>query len=410
MTNIKTLRTEFTGHSGEILSARLDTPTGEVKAYALFAHCFTCSKDILAAKHISQELAQQGIAVLRFDFTGLGNSEGNFTESNFSTNLLDFILASDFLRQNYQAPQILIGHSLGGAAVLASAHKIPEAKAVVTIGAPADTQHLLHHFDGVLEKIENEGMADVNLAGRNFTFQKQFIDDLKSTDITPRIKTLKKALLVMHSPIDETVGIENAAKIFDVAKHPKSFISLDQADHLLSKQADSKFAAHMVAAFASRYIETYDIENTQPAEDLIVSETGVGKFQQRVRVGRHDFFADEPVSVGGLYSGPTPFEFLKTALGACTSMTLRMYLERKGIKLGKISVKVTHEKIATEDCPTCNDYQKETFTQIDRFSRSISIDGDVSPELYEKLLEIADKCPVHKTLEQSAIIETKISN
>ena len=369
-----TQRVSFPGSQGFDLSARLDHPSGPVRAYALFAHCFTCSSQVLAAKYIAGELAKQNIAVLRFDFTGLGSSGGEFANTNFSSNIQDLIAAADYLREHFAAPSLIIGHSLGGAAVLAAAGSIPEVKGVVTIGAPADAEHVIHNFvDEDIEQIKREGEANVSLAGRSFTIQKQFIDDLQASTLEHHIVNLRRDLLILHSPIDQTVGVENASQIFMAAKHPKSFISLDKADHLLSKPADAIYAAGVISSWASRLIPHDQAIEHPPIESVIVSETGEGKFQNTVAAGAHLLLADEPLSVGGLDSGPSPYDYLATALGACTSMTIRMYADFKKIDLGLVSVEVKHEKVHAEDCMDCADDQKQRGGKIDRFERHITV-------------------------------------
>lgn len=404
----KIQKLEFKGHSGAALAARLDLPVGHIRAYALFAHCFTCSKDILAARRIAAALSRSGIAVLRFDFTGLGASEGEFASTNFTSNVDDLLSAVDHLRDNFEAPKILIGHSLGGAAVLAAAGKVAEAKAVVTIGAPADAEHVLHNFGSSIEEIEQNGEADVGLAGRTFRIQKQFVDDVRASTLRDAVGSMKKALLVLHAPLDQTVGIENATQIFTAAKHPKSFVSLDTADHLLTKADDAAFAADVIAGWASRYVERDAPQGEEAVEHVRVTETGEGKFQNTVHAGRHRLFADEPESVGGLDSGPTPYDFLSIALGACTSMTLRMYANFKKADLGRISVDVSHAKIHSTDCAECTEDERAGGGKIDRFERVITIDGDVPEAFTGKIEEIAAKCPVHKTLEASAKVKTVV--
>jgi uncharacterized OsmC-like protein/alpha/beta superfamily hydrolase len=400
-------RITFPGALGDPLAARLDLPVGPARAYALFAHCFTCSKDGVAAHRIAGKLASIGICVLRFDFTGLGSSEGEFANTNFSSNVEDLVRAANYLREHYAAPALLIGHSLGGAAVLAAAHRIPEATAVVTIGAPSDVAHVLHQFDGRLEDIELEGTAEVTLGGRPFTISRQFVEDAKAQSLKARIVELRKALLVMHAPTDQTVGIENATAIFTAAKHPKSFVSLDSADHLLSVRSDAAYAADVIAAWSSRYLPAG--QEAQLGEDeVIVSETGGGKFQNAVTAGRHHLLADEPVAVGGQGSGPSPYEYLAIALGACTSMTLRVYAEQKKLDLGRLSVRVRYGKVAAEHCEDCGKAAEGRTGKIDRLERVIGIDGEVDAALAAKLVEIAGKCPVHKTLELGAAIVTKL--
>ena len=405
----KTQRATFVGAAGQQLAARLDLPSGEIRGYALFAHCFTCTKDILAAKRIAQGLARHGIGVLRFDFTGLGHSEGEFANTNFSSNVADLKAAADYLRTSFAAPDILIGHSLGGAAVLAVANEIPEVKAVATIGAPSDVGHVLAQFGSHVEEINAKGEAEVVLAGRNFTIRREFIEDATGQVLEDKIARLGRALLVLHSPIDQTVGIENAGEIFGAAKHPKSFVSLDQADHLLSRSEDAAYAASVIAGWADRYLPADTPRTDEETESVRVTETREGKFQQTVLAGKHRLFADEPESYGGLDSGPSPYDYLSISLGACTGMTLRMYADRKGLDLGRISVEVSHKKIHSRDCEECDHARQESNTRIDRFSRVITIEGGVPEGLDDKILEIADKCPVHRTLEASSVVATEIA-
>jgi len=399
----------FTGALGEPLAARLDAPPGSPKAYALFAHCFTCSKDIFAASRIASALAQHGIAVLRFDFTGLGASGGDFANTNFSSNVGDLVAAADWLRETYEAPALLIGHSLGGAAVLAAAPQIAEAKAVATIGAPADPEHVAENFGAARERIEADGEAEVTLAGRQFRIKKQFLDDIASSTLEAAIAGMHKALLVFHGPRDEYVGIDNASKIFVAAKHPKSFISLDDADHLLTRHEDAAFVADILAAWAARYLDEAPAgeEEVAPAlehGEVLVEETGAGKYTNTVRTDAHTIVMDEPTSVGGLDSGMNPYDVLLAALGGCTSMTLRMYAERKGLPLDKVAVRLTHEKIHARDCDDC----ESTEGKVDLIDRELEITGDLDPVQRQRLLEIADMCPVHRTLESESRIVTKL--
>ena len=404
------LAIRFAGSLGHELAARLDLPESHVRAYALFAHCFTCTKDIIAARHIAASLAASGVAVLRFDFTGLGSSEGEFQNTNFSSNVEDLVCAADHLRKNHEAPAIIIGHSLGGAAVLAAAHRIPEAKAVVTIGAPSDVAHVLHRFRARLEDIERDGVASVTLAGRTFQISKQLVDDARGQALEDRIANLRKALLVMHAPRDQTVGIEHATAIFTAAKHPKSFVSLDSADHLLSEGQDAAYAAAVIAAWASRYLPRQAVDaHPDPHSGVVVAETGAGKFQNTIAAGRHRMLADEPASVGGLDSGPSPYDYLAAALGACTSITLRIYAEHKQLALGRVTVSVEHGKVAAEHCEDCGAVAEGRTGKIDRFERVISVEGGVDTALAGKLIEIAGKCPVHRTLEAGAAVVTRVS-
>ncbi|AJD45768.1 peroxiredoxin OsmC-like protein (plasmid) [Rhizobium gallicum bv. gallicum R602sp] len=401
-----TQRVQFAGHSGATLAARLDVPNWPLRAYALFAHCFTCSKDLAAVRRIAAELAREGIAVMRFDFTGLGSSEGEFASTNFSSNVADLLSAADYLRQHYRAPSVLIGHSLGGAAVLAVARNIPEVRAVATIGAPADVGHVLKNFGTSLEEIEKSGVAEVDLAGRTFLLSKQFVEDARAHRLKDAVASLKKPLLILHAPLDETVGIENANEIFLAARHPKSFISLDKADHLLTDIEDAAFAGRVISGWLPRYLAADTPQGTGVIEHVRVTETGEGKFQNSVQAGSHRLFADEPGNLGGLDTGPSPYDFLSIALGACTSMTLRIYADHKKLTLGRIAVDVSHAKIHVKDCEDCTEAERRGSGRIDRFERVISIDGEIGEELRSKIAEIADKCPVHRTLEAVAKIKT----
>lgn len=401
------LKLEFDGSHGARLAARLDLPAGRVRAFALFAHCFTCSKDVPAARHIAGALAREGIAVLRFDFTGLGGSGGDFSSTGFSSNVEDLKEAAAFLRRKYEAPQLLIGHSLGGAAILSAAGDIPEARAVVTIGAPSDADHVIQNFKGQEETIRHTGAGEVNLAGRTFTIRREFLEDLEAHTVRDKIAALGKALLVMHAPLDDVVGIDNATDIFVAAKHPKSFVSLDSADHLLSKGEDAAYAARVIASWAERYLETDAQNEPDEVKDGVgVVETGQGKYQVMVESGAHRLLADEPADVGGLDSGPSPYGYLAAALGACTVMTLRMYAERKGIEVDRIGTRVLHGKVHAADCEECSNEQKERGGKIDRFERLITLEGDLDEATRTRMIEIAGKCPVHRTLEAGAAVVT----
>ncbi|MHC8493891.1 bifunctional alpha/beta hydrolase/OsmC family protein [Thalassospira sp. SM2505] len=404
---VKPIKLTFEGAHGAELAARLDLPVGPVRAYALFAHCFTCSKDLTAARKIAQSLTLQGIGVLRFDFTGLGGSGGDFSSTNFTSNLEDLRRAADFMRHEFAAPRLLIGHSLGGAAVLAVADSVPEATAVATIAAPADVEHVTHNFDGYLDDIERDGQAEVSLGGRPFVIKRQFVEDLRHHSVEAAVGKLHKALLVLHAPMDQTVGIENAGRIYDAAKHPKSYVSLDSADHLLRNPDDAEYAANVIAAWAKRYLPDDTPEQPEVAEGVVVRETGLGKFQSMVIAGQHRMIADEPENVGGFDSGPSPYDFLSAALGSCTVMTLRLYADQKQIPLDSVRVEVRHEKIHAEDCAECAGKPVSKSGKIDRFERLITLHGDFTDDVRTRLLEIADKCPVHRTLEASSVIVTQ---
>jgi uncharacterized OsmC-like protein/alpha-beta hydrolase superfamily lysophospholipase len=398
-------RFDFPNAQGQQLAALLDRPDGAVRAVALFAHCFTCGKSVRAARYIAEGLKLHGIAVLRFDFTGLGASEGEFANTTFSSNIDDLVAAADYLRQTLAAPAMLIGHSLGGAAVLAAAHRIPEARAVVTIAAPFDPAHVIGLFGERARDIEGKDDVEVTLAGRPFRVRRSFLDDIKQQNLGERVAALHKALLIFHSPTDDTVGIDNASHIFLAAKHPKSFISLAGADHLISKAGDAGYVARVISAWADRYLDMA-VEAQMPAETapgtVVVRETRRGEFQQEIITGRHRLLADEPVKDGGLDSGPGPYDLLAAALGACTSMTIRLYADRKQIPLTRTEVRLRHDKIYATDCAECETKEGK----IDRIDRVLTFEGELTVEQRTRLLEIADKCPVHRTLKSEVDIRT----
>jgi len=394
---MKSEQITFPNRSGEQLAARLDLPGDESPiAYALFAHCFTCTKNIKAAVNIAKALNRERIAVLRFDFTGLGQSEGDFADTNFTTNVADLIAAAEFMAEQLQAPQIIIGHSLGGAAALQAAKAIPSLQAVVTIGAPHDPGHVAHHFDTMQEQIEQKGSAEVTLAGRTFTIKQQFLEDLEMQRLDTYIKEMNIALLVMHSPRDTTVAIDNAAKIYQAAKHPKSFISLDDADHLLLKEQDSLYVGMMIAAWGRRYIDAPADRETVDVvlDNRVTTSTEHDGFFTELFAKGHAMVADEPKQYGGTDRGPTPYDYLLAALGACTSMTLQMYARHKKLPLDKAVVRLTHTKIHAKDCGHC----EATNGKIDRMEREIELLGALDESDRQRLLEIAERCPVHKTL------------
>ncbi|MEM6587518.1 MAG: alpha/beta fold hydrolase [Pseudomonadota bacterium] len=400
-----TERITFIGHNGDELAARLDLPDGPVLATALFAHCFTCSKDIPAARRISARLAGAGIAVLRFDFTGLGHSGGEFENTTFRTNIADLLEAAKALGERGMGPHMLIGHSLGGAAVLGAARQMDSVRAVVTIGAPFDPGHVTHNFDGALDKIEADGVSEVMLGGRPIRIGKNFVENVKAERLEDEIAGLKRALLVLHAPLDATVGVENAAAIFRTAKHPKSFVTLDNADHLVTDPCDAEYAAELIAAWATRYLDLRPPAPPPGAPEGIVRvrEADPNGFLQDVNVGpKHHVVADEPVAYGGTDRGLTPYGFLSAGLGSCTSMTIRMYARRKGWKLAHVQVDVSHDKVHAQDA------NGQVEAKADTFRRMIRLEGDLSEDQRQKLLEIADRCPVHRTLESSAIIKTQL--
>ena len=398
---------EFPNDHGDQLAGRLSLPPdGRPVAYALFAHCFTCNRNLNAVRRISQEMSDHGIAVLQFDFTGLGDSEGDFSNTGFASNVDDLVAAARYLASHHEAPRVLIGHSLGGAAVLKAAGSIPSCKAVVTIGAPADPKHVAHLIGDAREAIEQTGQATVTLAGRSFLIKKQFLEDLEETRMEETIRGLRRALLVCHSPIDQTVGIENAARIFQAAMHPKSFLSLDKADHLLSSEADAFYVGRAAAAWATRYLDAPEPDDVGPeaAGSQVVVRTGREHYYTEVVASGHRLTVDEPESVGGTDRGGTPYDLLLGALGSCTSITLRMYADRKSWPLEEIVVRLSHAKIHASHCETCETAEGK----VDRIEREIELIGDLSGEQRARLLEIADRCPVHRTLHSEILVETRL--
>lgn len=407
-------RVTFPGGAGDALAARLDLPAGPARAHALFAHCFTCGHDIASASRIASSLTEAGFAVLRFDFTGLGLSEGEFANTDFSSNTADLVAAADWLGRERQAPQLLVGHSLGGAAVLSVASRIPAVRAVAVIGTPSSPEHVERLLAGSVEDIERHGEAVVEVGERPFRIRRSFLADLGEHRVLDEVGTFGKALLVLHSPVDNVVGVENAAEIYTSARHPKSFVSLDGADHLLTDHSDADYAASMIGAFAARY--TTDESDAAPAPgpsaDVVVAETTQGPFLNHVVIGPHAMLADEPESSGGFDAGPSPYDFLGAALGSCTSMTLRMYADRKGLALDRVSVEVHHEKVHASD--VLEDIADRPLLdgrgRIDRFQRTITLLGpSLTDAERQRLLEIADRCPVHRTLERTSVIVTSLS-
>jgi putative redox protein len=397
----------FSNSEGKKLSAVLEMPAGASPiAYAVFAHCFTCTKNIKAAVNISAALAAKGIAVLRFDFTGLGESEGDFADTNFSSNVDDLFAASEYLRLNHEAPKLLVGHSLGGTAVLQAAARVPSAVAIATIGSPCEPSHVTRHLGSAKNQIDTKGEAVVKLAGRDIRIKKQFLDDLQESRMRETIGKLDRALLVLHSPVDEIVGIDNASHIFQHALHPKSFVSLDRADHLLSNVAESAYAGSVIAAWAGKYLKIIGERGNEPkvTDSGIVVRTGRTGYMTEAHVNGHRLIADEPVEIGGTNKGPSPYEYLLTALGACTSITLRMYADRKNWPLESVAVRLKHEKIHAQDCRDC----ETKVGKIDRIERVLELAGPLEDEQRQRLLEIADKCPVHRTLHSEIKVTTRL--
>jgi uncharacterized OsmC-like protein/alpha/beta superfamily hydrolase len=399
---VKTERVEFQNEEGQVLSGRLEMPVDEKPvAYALFAHCFTCSKDYKSVTYISRTLAERGIAVLRFDFTGLGESEGDFSDTNFSSNVDDLVAAARFLEEDYEAPALLMGHSFGGAAVLQAAARIPSSKAVVTIAAPCSPQHLEHLVTSRREELEKFGEIEVSVAGRPFRIKKQFVEDLETLRMDETIQNLGRALLVFHSPVDRVVSIDSAAHIFKTAKHPKSFVTLDKADHLLLDPEDARYAGNVIAAWAGKYIGAPEAPAIEEATDdgRVVVRTGADHYHTHARVRGHSLVADEPVSVGGTDDGPSPYELLLASLGACTTITLRMYADRKEWPMEEVEVRLRHHKVHAKDCETC----ESEAGMVDVIDLEVDPVGPLDDERRQRLLEIADKCPVHKTLHKNEV-------
>lgn len=394
----------FANAEGHELSARLDVPAFAPQAYAIFAHCFTCSKNLNAVRHISRALTQHGIAVLRFDFTGLGDSEGEFANTNFSSNVEDLLAAAAYLEEHYAAPKLLVGHSLGGAAVLLASLRIKSVQAVATLAAPARPDHLQRLFTQDRATIRQEGKAEINLGGRPFTITQQLIDDLQQAHEKHDYERIHQPLLILHSPEDQTVSIDNASDIYRQARHPKSFIALDGADHLLSNQADAVYAGTMIGTWAQRYVSSALTQPAAEAPDAAVVTRTESGFTTAVQVGPHHLIADEPASVGGSELGPTPYDLVSAGLGACTGMTLRMYADRKGWPLEEVQVRLHHQKVYAHDCENCQDPQQK----IDRIERTITLTGPLDEQQRQRLAEIADKCPVHKTLEAGVRVVTRL--
>lgn len=388
-------KVEFAGSDGSMLAARLDRPEGRMRACALFAHCFTCGKDILAASRISSALTSLGIAVLRFDFTGIGMSEGEFEHTNFSSNVADLVMAADFLRQRAQAPALLVGHSLGGAAVLSVAGSIPEVRAVVTLAAPSDPAHIEQQLPEALRTDPDIDKLPVTLAGRSFTITRQFLEDLNTQDLLAQVKRLDRALLVMHAPEDSLVSIDHARHIFEAARHPKSFVSLDGADHLLSSRTDADYVARVIAAWADRYLPSASQTDEPPGNGMVRVRTRPHhRFAQEVAVGTHRFMADEPKGAGGEDSGPGPYDLLLAALGTCTSMTLRMYARKKNWQLEDVEVTLEQRARHARDCEDC----VSEDGQVIEITRRIRLSGQLEKDQKARLLEIADRCPVHRAI------------
>lgn len=402
---MRSKRVQFSNSEGHKLTGRMVLPLDKKPTdFAIFAHCFTCGKDLKAEQSLSLALSQKGIGVLRFDFTGLGQSEGDFAASNFSSNVADLNAAADFLKENYKAPSLMIGHSLGGTAVIMAGSKMESVKAIATIGAPCEPDHVLRLMHENLEEIKEKGSATVDLGGREFEIQKHFVEDLENHGMQRVLMGMKdKALLIMHSPQDTTVEIENARFIYEGAHHPKSFVSLDGADHLMSKKADAEYAGAMIGAWVERYLERLEEDSLKTDEEVVV-RLDDGPFLTEILAGKHHLLADEPGEVGGTELGPTPYELLAAGLGACTAMTIKMYTDRKEWPLEQVQVHLSYDNDYAEDCQHCEDESR----RIGKFKRIVEVRGELSDKQKKRILEIANKCPVHKTMTQGVEVESSL--
>ncbi|GGW21886.1 bifunctional alpha/beta hydrolase/OsmC family protein [Arenibacter certesii] len=395
----------FTNSNGDTLVGRLALPANQQPHnFVLFAHCFTCNKNFPAIRNISRALTTEGFGVLRFDFTGLGESEGEFADTNFSGNVGDLVEAANYLKEHYSSPSLIIGHSLGGAAAILASEEISSIKAIATIGAPSDPKHVTHIFKDKLETIENTGVAEVNVGGRSFTVKNQFLNDLRSQSLKERIKNNRKALLILHSPQDTVVGINNSKEIYQAAHHPKSFVSLDGADHLLSNVEDGKYTGNLIAAWAKRYLDFPKSAPLDTDHQVVASLDKNDGFTTEMKIGNHYITADEPISFGGNDFGPSPYELVSAGLSACTAMTIQMYTKRKKWPLENVQVHTSYKKVHAKDCENC----ESDNSKIDTFEREIKLVGTLAAPQIAKILEIADKCPVHRTLETKIHISTKI--
>ena len=395
----------FTNPEGQTLSGIIELPANDhPHNFALFAHCFTCSKNLSAVRNISKALAAKGFGVLRFDFTGLGESEGDFADTNFSGNVNDLVCAANWLAEHHKAPALLVGHSLGGAAVIFAAAEIPSVKALATIGAPSQPKHVKHLLKSSLDTIEATGKAVVSLSGRDFTIKKQFLDDLEARSLPQVLKNLRKPIVILHAPQDDTVGIQNAEELYHAAFHPKSFISLDKADHLLMNKADSIYAGKVIAEWGSRYLDPPKETAIKTTHQVVASLNHEDGFTTAMKVGNHYITADEPISFGGNDFGPSPYELVSAGLSACTAMTIQLYARHKGWDVQNVAVHTSYSKQHAEDCENCED----AAAKIDTFERDIKLTGQLDDAQKKRLLQIANKCPVHKTLHAEVKIKTRL--
>ncbi|TCK65206.1 putative redox protein [Winogradskyella wandonensis] len=404
---MKNQRLKIKNRKGLLLNAQLELPANQKPNYfAIFAHCFTCNSNLNAVRHISRALTQDGFAVVRFDFTGLGRSEGEFADSHFSANVEDLVDVHNYISHNFIAPSLLVGHSLGGAAVLVAASQIEAVKAVATIGAPADVSHVKHHFSHGLEAVKEKGEVEINIGGRPFKINKDFVKAFDDTDLPKVVKSLRKPILVMHSPLDKIVAIENAKKIYDSAMHPKSFVSLDDANHLLTEEKDSKYAGEVIGTWAKRYFPKAENKMLDTQGEQLVGHLNIieDNFTTSIQTKNHTMIADEPASIGGADFGPSPYEYLNAALAACTVMTLKMYAERKKWDLQEVFVYISHSRKHSQDL----NIELEKPKYLDHITKKLKFVGNLEDQQKERLKEIASRCPVHKTIENEVIFDTTI--
>ncbi|GER59104.1 bifunctional alpha/beta hydrolase/OsmC family protein [Patiriisocius marinus] len=401
---MKSSKITFTNSQGKLLSGRLDLPlVQEPHNFAIFAHCFTCTKDFSAVRNVSKALASEGFGVLRFDFTGLGDSDGDFADTNFSSNVEDLVQAAAFLEKEYKAPSLLVGHSLGGAAAIFAASEISSIQALATIGAPSNPVHVKKQFGSQAATIEKEGEGHVKLAGRDFIFKKQFFDDLEQQSCEAAASKLEgKALLILHSPQDATVSIKNAEEIYHAAKHPKSFVTLDGTEHLLIDKKSAAYVGKVISGWAARYIDLPTEEVIKTTHQVVASLDNEDGFTTLLKLGNHYSKADEPIRVGGNDFGPTPYELLAGSLSACTAMTIQMYAKRKGWLIENVEVHTSYGRTYAEDCEICDQENKK----IDTFTREIKLTANLDEKQLARILQIADKCPVHKTLHSQTQVIT----
>jgi len=400
-------KVSFKNRSGETLVGRLSLPANQhPHNFVLFAHCFTCNKNFRAIRNISRALTTDGFGVLRFDFTGLGESEGEFSDSNFSGNVEDLLEAAEYLKQHFTSPTLIIGHSLGGAAAIIAAQKISSIRAIATIGAPSNPLHVKHIFKDDIETINDKGTSEVNIGGRSFTIKKQFLDDLKSQSFQETLKNIGKSILILHSPQDKIVEIKNSEEIYIAAHHPKSFISLDGADHLLSNPQDATYTGEIIGKWSKRYLEMPEAIALETKQEVVASLDNADGFTTQMKLGSHYITADEPVSFGGNNFGPSPYELVSAGLSACTVMTIQMYAKRKKWPLENVEVHTSYKKLHAEDCRNC----ESSEAKIDTFQRAIKLTGNLEEKQISRIMEIADKCPVHRTLKSEIKISTNLLN